>query len=107
MVKEDRDFFESMLHSMAFKIYTQMDLAPTKEEGEAAVYEYEQFIYETAREIFEQYRKATTNERLILGMSAAIHAKDYIDGLENDPINKLETNKEDLLQEFFDKIGLE
>ena len=107
MVKEDRDFFESMLHSMAFKIYTQMDLAPTKEEGEAAVFEYEQFIYERAREIFEKYRRATTSERMILGMSAAIFAKDYIDGLERESIEKLEPEKEELLQEFLERVGLE
>ena len=102
MDNSDRKFIETMLNSMAFKIYAQKDIA-----GEEAVLEYETFVYEKAREIFELYRNASPTERMILGLHGAIMAENFLNEEEKERLDRVEPNRDELIKEFFDKLGLE
>ena len=81
---EDRKFIDSMLHGLAFKIYSIGDVE--KLEGQAnkdLVREYEMYLGERAQEIFGQYRDANDFERVLLGLQASAALRKYHEELKD------------------------
>lgn len=81
---EDRKFIDSMLHGLAFKIYSIGDVE--RLEGQAnkdLVHEYEMYLGERAQEIFGQYRDANDFERVLLGLQASAALRKYHEELKD------------------------
>lgn len=81
---EDRKFIDSMLHGLAFKIYSIGDVE--RLEGQAnkdLVREYEMYLGERAQEIFGQYREANDFERVLLGLQASAALRKYHEELKD------------------------
>lgn len=98
----DKKFIESLLYSMAFRIYSQKDIS-----GDEAVLEYEVFVYERAREIFETFRNASTVERMLLGLQGTLMAESFLNDEEKERLDRIQPDRDELIKEFFDKFGLE
>ena len=82
---EDKKFIDSMLHGLAFKIYSIGDIA--RLEGKASqelVHEYETYLGTRAQEIFTMYREASDIERVFLGLRASEALRQYNDELEKE-----------------------
>ncbi len=78
VTREDRNFIDSMLHGLAFKIYSIGDINMLEgKANEALVREYELYLGEKAQEIFSLYRDANYVERVFLGLRASAAMEEY------------------------------
>ena len=75
MNQRDKNYYDSVLNSMALRIYSLKDTMPDEELAESMIAEHEQYIFEKARDIFTAYREATTMERLFMAMQGINLAK--------------------------------
>jgi len=78
ITREDKNFIDSMLHGLAFKIYSIGDINMLEgKANEALVREYELYLGEKAQEIFGLYRDANYIERVFLGLRASAAMEEY------------------------------
>lgn len=75
MNQRDKNYYDSVLNSMALRVYSLKDTMPDTESAESMIAEHEQYIFEKARDIFTAYREATTIERLFMAMQGLSLAK--------------------------------
>lgn len=86
---EDRKFIDSMLHGLAFKVYSIGDIKRLEgKASEALVHEYEMYLGERAQEIFGMYRNANDMERVMLGLRASAALEQYYKELEEEERGK-------------------
>lgn len=87
---KDKRFIDSTLNVLAYRVYSQLDInLNNKEKGEALVQEFETYIFEAARDIFEAYRNAGTFGRMMLAIESERDLKnlrmDCEEEYKNDP----------------------
>lgn len=105
MNNDDRRYIDTMLHAMAFKIYSQYDLyIEDKELGKKKVEEFETYVYEQARNIFSMYRDTSMFGRMILASEAQERMHEYRDELIEEMLQEVEDPEELKAQDFFDKL---
>ena len=78
VTREDKNFIDSLLHGLAFKVYSIGDINMLEgKANEALVREYELYLGERAQEIFGLYRDADYIERVRLGLRASMEMEEY------------------------------
>ncbi len=78
VTREDKNFIDSLLHGLAFKVYSIGDINMLEgQANEALVREYELYLGERAQEIFGLYRDADYIERVRLGLRASMEMEEY------------------------------
>lgn len=76
MNQKDKNYYDSVLNSMALRIYSLKDIIKDEEKAEELIREHETYIAKKAGEIFTQYREADTAGRLLLGIEGLMLARD-------------------------------